>query len=71
MGCVSHEARPESIFWTFHPTPTGVDGGRETRLNKRSADLYTPVFVGLNTCLRDVLPVARNLPTRSEKPLLF
>ncbi|MFD2572767.1 hypothetical protein ACFSUS_19155 [Spirosoma soli] len=29
-----------------HPTPTGVDGGRETQLNKRTCNLYTPVWLG-------------------------
>ncbi len=32
--------------------------------NRRTCDLYTLIFVGLNACLRDVLPVAENLTTQ-------
>ncbi|QKZ14091.1 hypothetical protein [Spirosoma sp. KUDC1026] len=45
-GRLVDRSRRKHIAWTFHPTPTGVDGGRETRLNTRTCDLYTPVWLG-------------------------
>ncbi|WP_461111727.1 hypothetical protein [Spirosoma jeollabukense] len=54
---LSHASRPLRYFQlvAVHPTPTGVDGGLKTLLNKRTFDLYILIWLGckpdLGTCI--------------------